>query len=534
MNQMKTTSQAPHPSHSQQLRTLGDLVSWAAERHGEKTAWIFPGSATKQNWTFREIDAAVSTLAVFLQEACPEPGGRVAAMLPNIPEFPLLWLAAARSGRVLVPINSRAKRTDTAHLLRDSGAALAITVPALQGVLQEAADDVDGRPRVIMTRELPTHDTQTNWALQGADEPVRTVNIQYTSGTTGLPKGCLLSHGYWLAIARSLCESFPHIDTSDVLYTAQPFSYMDPQWNVATAMLAGARLVVADRFSARAMWRDIRRHNVTVFYCLGMMPAAMLAQPDHPDDRNHQVRAILASGIPPALHATLERRWGVPWFEAFGMTESGADLIVGPLDHDATVGASCIGRPHPGKEALIVGPDGEPVSTGHHGELVLRGVGLMDGYWRQPEATAHVFRNGWLRTGDRARVDENGRFFYLGRYKDMVRRSGENVSAHEVESVLEEHPRVRTAAVVSEPDAMVGEEVKVFLVPSGDQETDLPALLTYCHTKLASFKVPRYWCVRLTLPMTPSERVAKGELRADDGPVWDAKTLHGRSQERYP
>jgi crotonobetaine/carnitine-CoA ligase len=475
----------------------------------------------------------VSHIAVFLQEVCPEPGGRVAAMLPNIPEFPLLWLAAARSGRVLVPINCRGKRTDTAHLLRDSGAVVAITVPALQGVLQEAADDVDGPLRVMLIEELPAHETQIQGVVQEAGEPVRTVNIQYTSGTTGLPKGCLLSHSYWLTIARSLCESFPHIDTNDVLYTAQPFSYMDPQWNVVTAMLAGARLVVADRFSARAMWRDVREQRVTVFYCLGMMPAAMLAQPAHPDDRNHHVRAILASGIPPELHETLERRWGVPWFEAFGMTESGADLIVAPADHDATVGAGCIGRPHPGKEALVVGLDGEPVAAGQHGELVLRGVGMMDGYWRHPQATAQVFRNGWLRTGDRARVDEDGLFFYLGRFKDMVRRSGENVSAHEVESVLEEHPAVRTAAVVSEPDAMVGEEVKVFLISSGGKEPDLPSLVTYCHTRLASFKVPRYWCIRQTLPMTPSERVAKGELRADDGPVWDAKTGHRQSQEVY-
>ncbi|MBQ0987273.1 AMP-binding protein [Streptomyces sp. F63] len=530
----------PVPGPAPEPRTLGALLRGAAREHGHRVAWVFP-HATRPRWTFAEIDAAVDRISAFLRRSTA-PGDRVAVMLPNVPEFPLLWLAAARSGRTVVPVNTQARTADAAHLLRDAGPRLAVTTPAYADVLAAAAgqagltgftvvpaDDLPAGPAGPDSSGVPEPGEAGVAGRPGesgdsADSaaPGSPVNIQYTSGTTGLPKGCMLSHRYWLTIAHALRTNFPRLDADDVLYTAQPFSYMDPQWNVVAALRSGARLVVADRFSASRMWADIRAHGVTVFYCLGMMPAALLAQPPHPDDRNHAVRAVLASGIPTGLHRALEERWGVPWYEAFGMTESGADLVVTPEDHDQTVGTGCIGRPQPGKRIDIVDDAGRPVEPGQPGELVISGEGLMDGYWGQPEATARVLRAGRLHTGDRVRADAEGRIYYLTRTKDMVRRSGENVSAREVEAVVESHPAVRTAAVVPEPDAVRGEEVKVFVVPAGGERPDPRDLLEFCRERLASFKVPRYWCVRSELPRTPSERVAKGELRADRGPCWDA------------
>ncbi len=504
------------------LRTIGELVDHAAQRFGARTAWTFPAEPEPQRtWTFEQVRDAARSTAARLQRRTSGAGARVAVMVGNRPAFPLLWLGCAYAGLVCVPIHTKSGRQDAGHILRAVEAELIVVDPALEGLAAQLVADLDDPPAVVLADDLVHGDPGD----PGDPEPwsSRLLNIQFTSGTTGLPKGCMLAHRYWLEIARSLCFNHPRIGADDVLYTAQPFSYMDPQWNVATALLAGAQLVVAEKFSASGMWAQIRQHQVTVFYCLGIMPGALLAQPPHPDDRNHRVRAVLASGIPPRLHAELENRWGAPWFEAFGMTESGADLVVDPADHDIAVGTACLGRPHPGREVVVLGPSGTVLPDGSTGELAVRGAGLMDGYWRDASTTAAKFRDGWLLSGDLVRTDPEGRFYYQGRLKEMIRRSGENISAAQVEQVIGAHPAVRAVGVIGVPDELAGEEVKAFVVLDDPDPSRLPAIAEYCRRELAEFKVPRYWALRDELPLTPSERVAKGELRADRGPFVDSR-----------
>jgi crotonobetaine/carnitine-CoA ligase len=226
------------------------------------------------------------------------------------------------------------------------------------------------------------------------------------------------------------------------------------------------------------------------------------------------VRVVHASAIPPELHKALEQRWGVPWFEAFGMTETGSDIRLEPEDHDECVGTGCLGRPVPGRQARIVDEQDRPVPPGTVGQLLLRGEGMMTGYYRDPGATAAVFRGGWLHTGDLARMDEQGRVYFVGRSKDMIRRSGENVAAAEVERVLQLHPAISMAAVLPEPDELRGEEVHAVVVAApGHGPPDIPVLVAHCRSQLAYFKVPRYWTFVAELPRTASERVAKAALR---------------------
>jgi crotonobetaine/carnitine-CoA ligase len=254
------------------------------------------------------------------------------------------------------------------------------------------------------------------------------------------------------------------------------------------------------------------------------------------------VRAIHCSAIPGGIHRALEERWGVPWFEAFGMTETGADLRMSPEDHDETIGTGCLGRPLPHREVQVADPSGRPVPVGEPGELRLRGVGMMLGYHDDPEATRGCFDAGWFRTGDLTRMDRHGRVYYLGRLKDSIRRSGENISAAEVEEAISGHRAVRSVAVVPVPDALRGEEVRAFVaVEAGYSATsELAAeLRDFCGQRLAYFKVPRFWTFRETLPLTASERVAKSTLRAEPlgpdtfepprGPQPMAQDAHGRA-----
>ncbi|GAB3988234.1 AMP-binding protein [Nocardioides marmoraquaticus] len=465
---------------SEHAAGLVAALETAAHRWPDRTAWVFdPG----RSFTFAEVDELTVGFAGALHRRGVRPGDRVGVLLRNQPEFPLVWFALMRLGATMVPLNVKYRSVDLAHVLETASVAAVVSTGEFTELLA-------GAPGVLLVEELEPDPT----AAPRVSTPTAPANIQFTSGTTGRPKGCVLSQEYWLRLGRSLVDEFPRLSADDVMLTAQPFHYIDPQWNVVAALLAGARLVVLDGFHPSTFWQQVRHHDVTYFYCLGAMPTLLLRMPADPGDRTHRVRVVQASAIPPALHAQLEERWGVGWYEAFGMTETGADLRVTEADHDALVGTGCLGRPAGHREAKVV-----------DGQLLLRGPGMMDGYLGEPDP----FVDGWFATGDLAEVDAEGRFYHRGRTKDMIRRSGENIAAHEVEDVLTSHPGVRLAAVVGVPDEIRGEEVKAFVVGDvGEAE-----LATWCAERLASFKVPRFWEFRDDLPRTASERVVKAGLR---------------------
>lgn len=468
-----------------------DLVSVldaAAAYRGDRPAWTFDlGQRPAEVLSYAEVGARSASYAQALRELGIGGGDRVAVLLGNRPEMPLIWFALMRLGAAMVPLNVRYGPVDTGHVLHDAGARLVVTTAEHAGSL----DAVDYLPDVVRVEDLFAENA---WQ-QGPVDPAAVVNVQYTSGTTGRPKGCLLTHRYWTTLGGSMVAEFPHVSDEDVMLTAQPFHYIDPQWNVVTALLAGAHLVALDGFHPSTFWAKVREHQVTYFYCLAAMPTLLLRMPPDPLDRQHRVRAVQCSAIPTALHAELEERWGVPWFEAFGMTETGADIRVGSDDHDELVGSGCLGSPAGHREVRLV-----------EGELWLRGPGMMEGYLGHPSP----FReDGWFPTGDLARLDDRGRVYLTGRLKDMIRRSGENIAAREVEDVLLTHPAVRLAAVLGVPDEIRGEEVKAYVVAPGATPDELTA---WCAERLARFKVPRFWEFRDDLPLTASHRVEKAKL----------------------
>ena len=439
--------------------TLADVVERAAQQWPHDPALSFPG---EPSLTFGELARRVGDARTTLIRRGLAPGDRVALMMANSSAYCVAWLAVTTAGGIAVPVNKRLGVHDSGFLLEHSRAAYAVhdssTTATLEAAIAERA--------LAGLRLLPVEalGQEHDWSPASATlHPASTANIQYTSGTTGLPKGCLLTHQYWLRLAYGAALALS-LRPDDRLLTAQSQSYMDPQWNLVAALLTGCELTVLDGFHPSTFMRDVARHGTTVFYCLGVMPTLMLKQEPSELDRGHVLRAVYCSAIPKETHAEIESRWGVPWYEVFGMTESGINTAMSVEDHDRLVGSGAIGRPLAHCEAAVGGPDGGLLPAGEVGELLFRGLGMMEGYYEDPDATAAFFRHGWAHTGDLVRTDATGTIFYVGRLKEIIRRAGENIAPAEVEEAVCAHPDVLECAVVAVPDPDVEEEVKAFVV----------------------------------------------------------------------
>jgi len=498
-------------------QSVAHLLRGQALRMGDQTLLRFEG----QNLSFAQVENHTNQLANVLCTLGVEKGNKVAVMMPNGFEYPLTWLAIAKVGALMVPINIQYQAAEIEFVLNNAQADLAIAgqeqIEALKGLKSQCPSL---REIVLFPKDSTisgTRNLYTEMDKASIDYSIDSIqqddllNLQYTSGTTGFPKACMLTHKYWLQLGQDMCN-YARVTPQDVDLTAQPFYYMDPQWNVVLCMIAGIPLVILPRFSASTFWKSVKDNHVTFFYLIATMPIYLLKQPQNPEiEKKHSVRLVMCSGIVPQLHTTFEKRWSAPWREVYGSTESAGDLGV-PIEETDSVGTATVGIPFAGKEFKILDEAGNEVPVSGEGELVIRGEPRLLGYYKNPQASAEKIRNGWLHTGDLFTKDEKGYYYIVGRLKDMVRRSGENISAAEVEGVLCEHSAVRAVAVVPVPDELRGEEVKAFIQLRPGETADPQDIVDFACTKLAAFKVPRFIEFVDRFKMTPSQRIIKREL----------------------
>jgi crotonobetaine/carnitine-CoA ligase len=497
------------------MKSIGTSLEDAVARNGERTFYVFK----EQEVTYRDFLQTVQRVARGLSSLGVKKGDKVAILLPNCLAFPYSWLAANSIGAVMVPVNGRFVNEEVKYVLGHSEASVLITtggymelvggikgqLPGLHTIVSVDGSNALGSVPFSALLDSPAGGPAVEVAP--ADDAV----ILYTSGTTGHPKGCLASHEYFLNLGDIQGQLF-QLTPEDRVFTAQPFYYMDPQWNTIMCMMYGASLVLAERFSTSRFWDQIRDNEITCFYCIGSMTSFLYNMPPSKLDRQHKLRMVQTSGIPPRIHQAWEERFGVPVFEIYASTETTADIAV-TYDMDRKAGTACIGRPVYYREAKIVDENDVEVAQGEVGEILLkRGQGMMIGYYKDPAATAHAFRGGWFHSGDLGYRDEDGDYHYVGRKKDVIRRGGENISAASVEQVLMDHPKILDAAVVAVKDAIRGEEVKAYVVPNPGVQLTPQEVIEFCQQNMAVFKVPRYLEFREELPKTPSERVQKQKL----------------------
>lgn len=490
--------------------------------------------------TRAEFRDRIERFAGYLQERIA-PGDRVAIMLENRTEFMVTWLAVVASGGILVSLNTSAGEYDAGHMLEDSGAVLAVVGRAAEPLVRSLQERCPELKEILVVSD-PEPDGLAAFEggggaldLTGVDvDPEASTNIYYTSGTTGPPKGCVSGHRFWLRFADMYMRLYD-LTPQDRLLCCLQFFYGDPPWQLLVSLHAQTALVVMRRFSVSRFWDVVREHDVTRLFALASIPSLLLKAPPSRRDREHRVELALQIGVPTASHAELHERWGFPWVEGYGLTETG--LVVGmPPEYGLEMtGSGSIGIPCPEVEVRICDDEGRETAPNEPGEITLKAPGLLQRYWNRPEATAEVFRGGWFHTSDVGRRDERGWLFFMGRKKDIIRRSGENVAATEVEELLRSHPGILEAAVVPVADELRGEEVKAYvaLVDGGEQEKLPPCeIVEFCTERLAKHKVPRYIEYRTEpFPRTPSMRVKKSALIAEADPpgavVWDREAELG-------
>ena len=512
-------------------QTVDQVFAGACARFGQRPMLnVLPATAEVYGIPAGEMtyDAAaerVSDWAARLTEAGYGEGMRVALLLENRPDFFLIWLALNRLGASAVPINPDLRAAELEYLIGHAEPALIISIPSRIDELQAAADAAGVAARAIaVDASLPAPRTDAVTATLSTSGFDRETAVLYTSGTTGKPKGCVLANSYFLEVGRwysTLGGIVSLTDRGERMITPLPIFHMNAMAYSFMAMITlGGCLTALDRFHPRSWWQDVKDSGATCLHYLGVMPSMLMGADVSPEDRNHTVRFGFGAGVDPKLHAAFETRFGFPLMEAWAMTETGAGAVISNHTDDRVIGQAALGRAPDWLDVRLIGDDGTPVAPGQPGELLVRRkgdaprLGFFSEYYKNAAATDEAWQDGWFHTGDIVREGEDGFLFFVDRKKNVIRRSGENIAAVEVESILMRHPDVIAAAVAPVPDAIRGDEVFACLKARDPGPAKAAEIVTWALGQMAYYKVPGYIAFVDDLPLTATQKIQRAELKA--------------------
>ncbi|TRW81013.1 acyl--CoA ligase [Mycolicibacterium sp. 018/SC-01/001] len=509
--------------HQEGLRgkTLPDALDAAAHRWPDRLA-LLEIEGEKRSLTWSEFRTRVTALRSGLESVGVVPGDRIGLLITNRVEFPIAWLAAAEAGAAIVPLNPKYTRREIDFVLNDAEARWLIGESELVDAhLHDRMIGPVDVSRIIVIGSSQHVLLQFHDLINGVPTPRRfvpstlgVVNIQFTSGTTGLPKGCLLTHEYWIELG--VYGAALHQDSMRLL-ADHPFYYMQNQAYLASAMTKGAALYITPGLSRRKFMGWLREYAIDFAW----IDEDLLDFPPDPQDTELALTHAPVSAMPVAAYAPIEQRFGIHARELYASTEIGNGTAA-PLNRPDLAATGGMGLCFPNRESKIVDEQLCEMPPGQAGELCIRGPGIMLGYHNRPEVNAELFlAGGWFRTGDIVAKDVAGQHFYLGRMRDMIRRSGENISAAEVEAHLGALTGVYEVAAIAVPDPARDEEVKVIIVCDEGATVTPDAVIDWAKQGLAPFKVPRYVEFRDELPYTSSGKIHKAALKSEPRPLHD-------------
>ncbi len=529
--------------------TLGNVLSQTVLKYPNHTAILFYGKKV----TYAELDALVNQFAHALIDLGVRKGDRVALMLPNIPQMVITYYGTLRTGAVAVPTNPLYQEHELEVQLNDSGTETIVAVdmfyPVISRVLtrtkvkrvvlcgvkdflpfplnflypikariEKQWVSVKSIPPIYDFQNLIRHAPSMPTSVDVASTD--TALLQYTGGTTGVPKGAVLTHRNLVVNTTQTKAWLSNVqEGKEIVLAAIPFFHV---YGMTTAMnfgvLIGAEMILVPKFHTKEVITIINKYHPTTFPGIQAM---YLAIGNYPGIKKYDLTSLRAaiSGAGPLMREVqeqFERLTKARIVEGYGLSEASPVTHANPIFGNRKIGS--IGLPWPDTEARIVDLEtGEQVlPVGETGELIIRGPQVMKCYWNKPEETAHTLRNGWLYTGDIAKMDEDGFFYIVDRIKDMIKTVGENVYPREVEEVLYKHPKVKEAVVVGLPEKFLGEKIKAYIVLKDGQVAAEDEIIQYCREKLSKFKVPKEIEFRAQLPKTLVGKVLRRVLRNDE------------------
>lgn len=479
--------------------------------------------------TYADMEQAVSALADALMAAGYGRGLRAAVLVGATPEHYMIKLALARIGMSCVPVNPDYTAGELAYLLEDSGAVLAITADRYGAQMREGIAAATSDPRFVLIDDLlerlplvPQGASPSPGPVVPSDE----ASLLYTSGTTGRPKGCILSHEYELMVGESYAGAGGLISLREgrerILNPLPAFHINAGILTFLAALQTGNALIQPERFSARTWWRDVADCGATVFHYLGVVISVLLADEQTGPEVTANLRMGLGAGVDPSLHGIFEDRFGLPLIEVWGMTEMCRMLHVS--QEPRLIDTRAMGRARADLECRVVDEADRDVAPGTPGQLIIRHSeatprkGFFSGYLNKHEATDEVWAGGWFHTGDTVTMNEDGMIFFVDRAKNIIRRAGENIAAAEVENVLFDDPMVVNVACIAVPDPLREEEVMACVVPApgvAPDEASARAIFDAAARQMAYYKPPGWVRFMEALPVTGTQKVVKHRIFGD-------------------
>jgi carnitine-CoA ligase len=502
------------------LVSVPQLVVDAAERFGDA-----PFLTAAVPLSFRDAARAVSRAAGAIHDRGVRPGERVVLSAENGPVTVLAWLGAIHAGAIPAAINPALTEPEIAYVLDDLQPRLAL----FDAKSAAGAPGTAAAARAVPVADIATLDRGAPVPPHAAD-PADAAAIVYTSGTTSRPKGALVRHLAYVGAGQSM-PAWIGLGAGERIWSILPFFHINAQaYSLMSALANGYPLTISEKFRASTFWRDAAALGVTEVNVIGAMLAILARQPEEMFEPGPLRLVYAAPALEPAENQRFEGRFGVRIASGFGMSEN----VFGCIESTTSrAKASCIGRPrqHPDglihNELRIVTPEGEVAAAGTVGELQFRNAAVTPGYWNAPEITARTLLDGWLHTGDAGYLDADGDVVLVARYKEMIRRRGENIAPGEVEDALLLHPGVAQAAVVGVPSSLTEEDVVAAVVRRAPSDVDGEELRAWCAARLAPYKVPSRIVFLDAFPLTATMRVAKDRLKAEIAPLLANGAPHG-------